>query len=80
MKKLLIVSLLLSLLTGCAPALAPTPTKDTGRLQIVATVFPAYDFARAAAGDGVTALDEAVVTIVDDKPDPRTMNVTDNLS
>ena len=51
MKKLLIVSLLLSLLTGCAPALAPTPTKDTGRLQIVATVFPAYDFARAAAGD-----------------------------
>ena len=51
MKKLLIVSLLLSLLTGCAPALAPTPTKDTGRLQIVATVFPAYDFAHAAAGD-----------------------------
>ena len=41
----------LVLLTGCGasqPAAAPE-TRD--RLKIVATVFPAYDFARAAAGD-----------------------------
>lgn len=37
------------LLTGCAPA--ETAEKDPDKLQIVATIFPAYDFARAAAGD-----------------------------
>ena len=47
---------------------------------------PDYDtcfcvtFTLTGKGDGVTALDDAVVTIVDDKPHPRTMNVTDNLS
>ena len=48
MKKIL--PLLLSiclLLTGCGQA---APEQEPGRLRIVTTVFPAYDFARAAAG------------------------------
>ncbi len=36
-------------LTGCAPA--GREPKDPEKLQVVATIFPAYDFARAAAGD-----------------------------
>ncbi len=44
------ILLTLILLTGCGPAGAPEPQED-GKLHIVATVFPAYDFARAAAGD-----------------------------
>lgn len=38
------------LLTGCG---APAETEDSqdGKLKVVATVFPAYDFARAAGGD-----------------------------
>ena len=48
MKKLqpLLLSLCL-LLTACGQA---TPEQEPGRLRIVTTVFPAYDFARAAAG------------------------------
>ena len=38
------------LLAGCA-APAEEPEAEDGRLRIVATVFPAYDFARQAAGD-----------------------------
>lgn len=50
MKRLLWILLALTLtLAGCAPA--SVPEEDDGRLKIVATVFPAYDFARAAAGD-----------------------------
>lgn len=50
MKRLLWILLALALtLAGCAPA--SVPEEDDGRLKIVATVFPAYDFARAAAGD-----------------------------
>ena len=51
MKKLLIcmLALALALLAGCAPASVQEP--EDGKLHIVATVFPAYDFARAAAGD-----------------------------
>ncbi len=48
MKRLAALLLLCVLLTGCGPAV-PEPTP--GRLQIVAAVFPAYDFARAAVGD-----------------------------
>ena len=36
------------LLTGCA---APWEPPEDGRLQIVTTLFPYYDFARAVAGD-----------------------------
>lgn len=49
MRKLLTVFLTLALLTGCG---ASAPEKaESETLQIVATVFPAYDFARAVAGD-----------------------------
>lgn len=49
MKKMLAAGLLcVLLLAACAPA-APEP--ETGKLHIVAAIFPAYDFARAAAGD-----------------------------
>ena len=47
MKQLLPLLCILALLCGCA---APPPEPEDGRLQIVAAVFPAYDFARAAAG------------------------------
>ena len=49
MKKLLTILISCSLLlSGCGCTVQP---KDSSRMQIVATVFPAYDFARAAAGD-----------------------------
>ena len=51
MKKLMLCICCILLLAGCAPA-GKAPETDDGRLRIVATVFPAYDFARAAAGDG----------------------------
>lgn len=48
MKKLLPLLLSLCLLlAGCGQA---APERKPGRLRIVTTVFPAYDFARAAAG------------------------------
>lgn len=48
MKKILPLLLSLCLLlTGCGQAV---PEQEPGRLRIVTTVFPAYDFARAAAG------------------------------
>ena len=48
MKKLLPLLLSLCLLlTACGQA---APEREPGRLRIVTTVFPAYDFARAAAG------------------------------
>lgn len=48
MKRLAALLLFCVLLTGCGPAV---PEPAPGRLQIVAAVFPAYDFARAAVGD-----------------------------
>lgn len=47
MKRIFPALCALLLLAGCGPAL---PLEDSGRLQIVAAVFPAYDFARSAAG------------------------------
>ncbi len=49
MKKIGFLPFLLTaaLLTACG---APAPAPEDGRLKIVATVFPAYDFARAASG------------------------------
>ncbi len=50
MKKLLLLLLCCGLLlTGCGRREAEAP--ETEGLRIVATVFPAYDFARAAAGE-----------------------------
>ena len=52
-KKILALLLLcVLLLTGCGSTEAPQEAADDdGKLKIVASVFPAYDFARAAAGD-----------------------------
>lgn len=48
MKRILTLLICLGILSGCAPDL---PDETTDRLQVVAAIFPAYDFARAAAGD-----------------------------
>ena len=48
MKKLTVLMIVLALLTGCT---APIEDPPEGRPQVVAAIFPAYDFARAAAGD-----------------------------
>ena len=48
MKKLFPLLCALLALSACAPAPPDTPSD---RLQVVAAVFPAYDFARAAAGE-----------------------------
>lgn len=53
MKKTMIAILLCVLLlvfTGCGQ---PTEMEDDGRLDVVATVFPPYDFTRQIAGDTV---------------------------
>lgn len=50
MKRILIIGLCVLLLTGCSQTAVEQPEED-GRLKVVATVFPAYDFARAVAGD-----------------------------
>ena len=49
MKKLWALLLCAALLTGCG-ALSADPAED-GRLRIVTTLFPYYDFARAIAGE-----------------------------
>ncbi len=56
-KKILLCICCILLLAGCVPAAEP-PEPEDGRLRIVATVFPAYDFARAAVGE------EADVTLL----------------
>ena len=48
MKRIFPALCALLLLTACGPDLPP---EDSERPQIVATVFPAYDFARPAAGE-----------------------------
>lgn len=50
MKKLFLILLCCLLLAGCART-SQTEVEDDGRLKVVATVFPAYDFARSVAGD-----------------------------
>ena len=49
MKKLWALLLCVALLTGCGAL--PTDTAEDGRLRIVTTLFPYYDFARAIAGE-----------------------------
>ena len=50
MKRLLLYLLCaVFLFSGCAQH--PPPPEDDGRLKIVSTVFPAYDFARSVAGE-----------------------------
>ena len=51
MKRLLLLLWVLLTLPACA---ATPPEAPSDRLQVVAAVFPAYDFARAAAaGSGI---------------------------
>ena len=50
MRRITVLALLCAfLLAGCAPA--ERESGKTEQLQVVAAIFPAYDFARAAAGD-----------------------------
>ena len=49
MKRIWSLLLCALLLTGCAASAAPPP--DDGRLSVVTTLFPYYDFARAIVGD-----------------------------
>ena len=51
MRKVLPILLCLVLLTGCA---APREIADDGRMRVVCTLFPYYDFARQIAGDRAT--------------------------
>ena len=55
MRKVLFTIILLSLLLLCAcgGTRAAAPAPESGGLQIVTTVFPAYDFARQIGGDRV---------------------------
>jgi len=48
-RKIFVCILCLLLLAGCGQTVPKEETED-GRLDIVATVFPAYDFARSVAG------------------------------
>ena len=57
---LLTVAMLLALVSGCGggsaaqeSAATGTIAEDEGKLQVVATIFPGYDFAREVAGDDV---------------------------
>ena len=50
MKRIITLFLTLALTLSLAACAAPDEKADDGRLQIVATLFPYYDFARAIAG------------------------------
>ena len=45
---MLTLSMLFAMLSGCAGAASKA---DDGKISIVATIFPQYDFARRIAGD-----------------------------
>ena len=51
MKRILTLFLTLALILSLAACAAPGEKANDGRIQIVATLFPYYDFARAVAGD-----------------------------
>ena len=51
MKRIISLLLALALALSLAACAAPGEKADDGRIQIVATLFPYYDFARAIAGD-----------------------------
>lgn len=50
MKRIASILLALALILSLAACAAPAEKADDGRIQIVATLFPYYDFARAIAG------------------------------
>ncbi len=51
MKRIASLLLALALILSLAACAAPAEKADDGKIQIVATLFPYYDFARAIAGD-----------------------------
>ena len=51
MKRIISFLLALTLAVSLAACAAPAEKADDGKIQIVATLFPYYDFARAIAGD-----------------------------
>ncbi len=51
MKRIASFLLVLALMLSLAACAAPAEKPDDGKIQIVATLFPYYDFARAIAGD-----------------------------
>ena len=51
MKKVLSIFLAAAVLLGCLAGCDAPQTPDTDRLQIVATIFPIYDWSRQIAGD-----------------------------
>lgn len=55
MKKIVVLSVVLLILalgvTGCSSNTAAKNVDKTGKMSIVTTIFPVYDFARAIAGD-----------------------------
>ena len=51
MKRIISFLLALTLAVSLAACAAPAEKPDDGKIQIVATLFPYYDFARAIAGD-----------------------------
>ena len=51
MKRILTLFLTLALILSLAACAAPGEKADDGKIQIVATLFPYYDFARAIVGD-----------------------------
>ena len=58
MKKILSVLLSAALLAGCAAPAAPrTPPESADKLQVVATIFPVYDWVREVAGPDAENLD-----------------------
>ena len=48
----LVLSLMACSVTGCAPR---QEEPDDGRMKVVTTIFPPYDFARAISGNGELA-------------------------
>lgn len=58
MKKILSVLLSAALLAGCAAPAAPQTTPESAdKLQVVATIFPVYDWVREVAGPDAENLD-----------------------
>lgn len=54
MKRIISFLFALALILSLAACAAPAEKADDGRIQIVATLFPYYDFARAIAGGART--------------------------
>ncbi|MDR1805891.1 MAG: metal ABC transporter substrate-binding protein [Clostridium sp.] len=52
-KKILIIALALVLCTAALAGCDVKPAEDDGKISVVATIFPEYDFVRAIAGDKV---------------------------